>query len=269
MKKIISLVLAAALMALSMFAFAGCGKEDNILVCGVTDFPGMNEQDENGNWTGFECDFARAVGELIGMEVEFQIISWDQKYGELNSGKIDCIWNGFTANAKEKDGTERKDLVDFSSTYMLNQQCIVVKKSELDSYKTKADLVGKTAAVEMSSAGESFAEEAVGTDGKLIGFTAQNATFMEVKTGKSDFAVVDVLLAKNICGKGDYTDIAIVEAEELTLEAEYYAIGFKKGSDLTAKVNEAIKTLNENGKLLEIAKRYGLENSLQVAEFNG
>ena len=74
--------------------------------------------------------------------------------------------------------------------------------------------------------------------------------------------VVDSLLAKNVVGQGDYTDLAIVDSIELA--AEYYAIGFKKGSDLTAKVNEAIKTLNENGKLLELAKKYGLENSLKV-----
>lgn len=266
MKKIISLVLAAALMALSLFAFASCGKEEDVLVCGVTVIVDMNEQDENGNWTGFESDFARAVGELIGMEVKFQKIDWTQKYIELNSGKIDCIWNGFTANSSD-DGIPRKDLVDFSSTYMLNQQCIVVKKSNLDSYKTEADLVGKTAAVEGGSAGAEYAKKAVGENGELIEFPAQNATFMEVKTGKSDLAVIDILLAKNVCGKGDFEDLAIVE--DIVLPAEYYAIGFKKGSELTAKVNEAIKTLNENGKLLEIAKKYHFENVLQVAEFNG
>ena len=266
MKKIISLILAMALMVLSLVAFASCGKKDNVLVCGVTIFDNMNEQDENGNWTGFECDFARAVGELIGMEVEFQKIDWTLKYNELNSGKIDCIWNGFTANSYD-DGIARKDLVDFSSTYMLNQQCIVVKKSNLASYTSEADLVGKTAAVEGGSAGADYAKKAVGTDGNLVEFPAQNSTFMEVKTGKSDLAVVDILLAKNICGKGDFEDLVIVE--DIVLPAEYYAIGFEKGSELTAKVNEAIKTLNENGKLLEIAKRYGLENSLQVADFNG
>ena len=76
MKKIISLVLAAALMLTALFAFTGCAKEDNVLVCGVTPFVGMNEQDENGNWTGFESEFAMEVGKLIGMEVKFQLIDW-------------------------------------------------------------------------------------------------------------------------------------------------------------------------------------------------
>lgn len=261
MKKIISLVLAMALMACSLFVFASCGKDENTLVCGVTIFENMNEQDENGNWTGFESEFAMEVGKLIGMDVKFQLIDWSQKYSELNSGKIDCIWNGFTANSYD-DGVARKDLVDFSYSYMLNQQCIVVKKSNIDAYTSEEDLVGKTAAVEGGSVGASYAKDAVGENGKLVEFPAQISTFLEVNSGKSDFAVVDILLAKNICGNGDYEDLVIVDA--ITLAAEYYAIGFKKGSELTAKVNEAIKTLNDNGKLLELAKKYGLENSLNV-----
>ena len=260
MKKLLSFVLALTLLCGAAFMFSSCGKDDT-LVCGVTVFANMNEQDENGNWIGFESEFAMEVGKLIGMDVEFQIIDWPQKYSELNSGKIECIWNGFTANSSD-DGIERKDLVDFSYSYMLNQQCVVVRASELANYKSEADLVGKTAAVEGGSAGADYAKGAVGENGKLIEFPAQNSTFLEVSSGKSDFAVVDILLAQNICGKGNYQDLVIVDSIELT--AEYYAVGFKKCSDLTAKVNEAIKTLDENGTLLTIAKKYGLENSLKV-----
>ena len=259
MKKILALTLALIMCA---FCFASCGtKDDKTLVCGVTIFENMNEKDADGNWTGFESEFAMEVGKIIGMDVEFQEIVWEQKYNELNSGAIDCIWNGFTANSSD-DGVERKDLVDFSYTYMLNQQCIVVKKDNLAQYANEDALKGKTAAVEGGSAGAAYAKDAVGADGKLVEFPAQNNAFLEVKSGKSDFAVVDILLAQNVVGQGDYTDLAIVDSIELA--AEYYAIGFKKGSDLTAKVNEAIKTLNENGKLLELAKKYGLENSLKV-----
>ncbi len=262
MKKIISLVLAMALMLTAMVVFTGCGNEDDgVLVCGVTLLPGMNEKDANGNWTGFESEFAMEVAKLLDMEVKFQIIDWGQKYSELKFGKIDCIWNGFTANSSD-DGIARKDLVDFSYTYMLNQQCVVIRKDNAESIKTAEDLVGKTAAVETGSAGASYAEKATGSKDNLVTFAAQNSTFMEVKSGKSDIAVVDILLAKNICGKGDFEDLMIVET--ITLDSEYYAVGFKKGSKLKDKVNEAIKTLNENGKLLEIAKKYGLENSLKV-----
>lgn len=259
-KKIVAALLVLFMLAGTMASLCGC-KDDDTLVCGVTIFENMNEQDENGNWSGFECEFATEVAKILGMKVEFQIIDWSQKYSELNSGKIDCIWNGFTANSSD-DGVERKELVDFSYSYMLNQQCVVVKAAELDNYKTEADLVGKTAAVEGGSAGASYAKEAVGANGKLVEFPAQNSTFLEVLSGKSQFAVVDILLAQNVCGKGDYADLVIVD--DIKLSAEYYAIGFKKGSELTEKVNAAIKQLDESGKLLAIAKKYGLENSLKV-----
>ena len=262
MKKFLSLFLSILMIMLTVFSFAACSKDDNTLTCGVTIFENMNEKDENGNWTGFESEFAMEVGKLIGMDVEFQEIDWGQKYNELNSGAIDCIWNGFTANSSD-DGVKRSELVDFSYGYMLNQQCIVVKKDAVDSYKSAADLKGKKACVEAGSAGESYAETVTDKD-KIFSATAQINTFTEVKSGAVDFAVVDVLLAQNICGKGDYADLTIVDAIEL--ESEIYAVGFKKGSELTAKVNEAIKTLDENGKLMELAKKYGFENVLKVIE---
>ena len=263
MKKILSLIMSIVLIIGAVFAFASCGKkEDNTLTCGVTIFEKMNEQDEDGNWTGFESEFAMEVGKLLDMDVEFQIIDWGQKYNELNSGAIDCVWNGFTANSSD-NGVKRSELVDFSYGYMLNQQCIVVKKDSVDTFKTADDLKGKKACVEAGSAGAAYAETVTDAD-KIFTATAQINAFTEVKSGAVDFIVVDIVLAKNICGNGDYADLAIVDAIEL--ESEIYAIGFKKGSDLTAKVNEAIKTLNENGKLMELAKKYGFENVLNVTE---
>ncbi len=263
MKKIISLLLALTMIMGTVFMFSSCKKEeDKVLVCGVTIFENMNEKDENGNWTGFESEFAMEVGKIIGMDVEFQIIDWAQKYNELNSGAIDCIWNGFTANSSD-DGIKRSDLVDFSYGYMLNQQCVVVKKDNVENFKSAADLAGKKACVEGGSAGAAYAETVTDKD-KVSAATAQIDAFPEVKSGAVDFIVVDILLAQNLCGKGDFEDLAIVEAIEL--ESEIYAIGFKKGSELTGKVNEAIKQLEENGKLAELAKKYGFENVLKITE---
>ena len=264
MKKIVALILAVAMAVMSLVVFASCGKkDDNVLVCGVTLFDRINYKDENGEWVGFDSDFAKEVGKILGMEVKFQEIQWEQKYSELSSGAIDCIWNGFTANSSD-NGTPRKELVDFSYGYMLNQQCVVVKKSNLESFKSEADLAGKTAVVEAGSAGQSYADSIVGDDGKVIKAAAQINAFTEVKSGAADFAVVDIILAQNVCGQGNFDDLCIVDAIEL--ESEIYAIGFARGSELTAKVNAAIITLRDNGTLLEIAKRYGLENSLLVQE---
>ena len=264
MKKIIALVLALVLCSLALFA---CDKKDDTLVCGITIIPGLNEKDANGNWIGFESEFAMEVGKIIGMDVEFQEIDWAQKYNELNAGAIDCVWNGFTANSTDKDASgkevKRSDLVDFSYGYMLNQQCIVVKKDKLADYTNEASLAGKTACVEGGSAGEAYVI-GVTDEANVKKATAQIGAFPEVKSGAVDFIVVDIILAQNMCGKGDYTDLAIVE--DIELESEIYAVGFKKGSELTAKVNEAIKELEANGKLMELAEKYGFENVLKVSE---
>ncbi|MBO5416858.1 MAG: transporter substrate-binding domain-containing protein [Clostridia bacterium] len=264
MKKFLCLALAIVMCA---FALVSCKKDDKTLTCGVTIIPGLNEKDADGNWTGFESEFAMEVGKILGMEVEFQEIDWGQKYNELNSGAIDCIWNGFTANSTDEDSSgkevKRSDLVDFSYGYMLNQQCVVVKAADVAKYKTEADLSGKTACVESGSAGAAYAKTVTDED-KISDATAQVKAFTELGAGAVDFIVVDILLAQNLCGKGDYADLAIVEAIEL--ESEIYAVGFKKGSELTEKVNAAIKELEENGKLMELAKKYKFENVLKVTE---
>ena len=262
MKKVLSSVLALVLLVSVVMVFASCAKEDGkaTLVCGVTDFDPMNFKDADGNWTGFDTEFAQLVGEKLGMEVKFQQIEWAQKYNELTAGTINCIWNGFTANTNEEDGTARKDLVDFSYSYMLNQQCIVVKAANKGAYTSPESLVGRNVAVEGGSAGDSYATEQIG-DGKIIDAASQISTLPEVKSGAADCAVIDVLLAKSMTGKGDYADLTIADVE---LPSEVYAIGFAKGSDLTAKVNNAIKELDAEGKLAELAAKYGLENSYKL-----
>ena len=262
MKKILAITLALVMIIGAAFTMSSCQKDDNTLVCGVTVFENMNEQLPDGSWTGFESEFAMEVGKIIGMEVKFQEIEWTEKYNELNSGAIDCIWNGFTANSSD-NGVKRSDLVDFSYGYMLNQQCIVVKKDNLANFPDEASLKGKKACAEGGSAGEAYAKEATDAD-KVLAATAQIDAFREVKAGAVDFIVVDIILAQNICGQNDYADLAIVE--DIELDSEIYAIGFKKGSDLTAKVNAAIKELEENGKLMELAKKYGFENVLKITE---
>lgn len=274
MKKALALFL-AIISVFTVLMFTGCepvgntdveqngsGTQMQTLTCGVTIFEKMNEKNENGEWTGFETEFAQEVGKLIGMNVAFQEIDWTQKYNELASGTIDCIWNGFTANSSD-NGIKRSELVDFSYGYMLNQQCIVINKTNEETIKTVEDLAGKIAGVEGGSAGESYAATIIG-DGTIEKYPAQNKAFIEVKSGVIDFAVMDIVLAKNICGKGDYTDLMIVE--DIVLDSEIYAVGFKKGSDLTEKVNQAIKTLFDNGKVLELATKYGFENTIQFTE---
>ena len=262
MKKIMYLALAAVMLTGMLLIPASCGKKDDAkLICGITDFEPMNFRDASGNWTGFDTEFAMLVGEKLGMEVEFQEIEWAQKYSELESGAITCIWNGFTANASESDGTPRTQLVDMSYSYMLNQQCVVVRAERAGEFNAPGDIAGMTAAAEKGSAGESAARDLVGEAGDVLDVPAQINSFIEVKSGAVDCAVVDILLARNLAGTGDYSDLVITN---ITLESELYAIGFKKGDDLRDRVNQAIRELYDDGTLMELARKYGLENTLTL-----
>jgi len=258
MKKIFWLILGVTLLSGMVFLTSCQRKTEGRLIAGVTEFEPMNFRDARGNWTGFDTEFALLVGEKLGLEVEFQLISWAQKFTELNAGAIDAIWNGFTATANEPDGTPRITLCDMSYSYMLNTQCIVVRVDRLAEFTSEADLAGKSLAVESGSAGESKARNLVGEEGSTIGVLQQINTFLEVMTGAADGAVIDVILANQLTGSGDYANLAIA----FELGPEVYAIGFRMGDPLRDKVNQAMVELYEEGILHEIAQKYGLEDRL-------
>ena len=262
MKKILALLLAVVMIFGCTFALASCDKSDataieekGYFVCGITYYAPMNYF-EGDELVGFDTEFAMAVAEELGLEVKFQLINWGSKYNELNGYVIDLIWNGFTYG--DEDGVPRSNYVDFTHAYLNNSQCIVVPADKLDDYATIADFAGKTGAAEAGSSGAGAVSDIDGAT--LVGVSAQTSALMEVKGGTADFAIIDVLMAESMVGKNDYADLAIVTAVEL--EPEVYAIGLRKGSDFTAKVNAAIEKLSENGKLAEIAAKYDLSNAL-------
>lgn len=246
MKKIIALLMVVAMV----LCFAGCGAEEKTVVVGYTIYEPMNYLDENGELIGYDTDLAKAVFGNLGYKVVFQEINWDNKYTDLDSGAIDCVWNGFTCNTADKDGIARADKVDFSYNYMENRQVIVTKK---DAGITKAeDLNGKFGAAESGSAGETYGKSFEGAT--IKGFTKQTDCLLEVVSGTADFAVVDAQLANSYAGNGDYADLVIVE--ELTSDVEYYAIGFKKGSELTALVNAELEKLAADGTMDKLGETY-------------
>lgn len=261
MKKIITLVVAVSLCLMVLAACSGKKtdwesiQEKGFFVCGITLYEPMNYFGDDGELTGFDTEFAQLVAQELGLEAKFQIISWGNKYVELNTYAIDCIWNGFTANSKDDDGQLRSDKVSFTIPYLDNAQSVVIKADRAGEFTSTESLSGKTCAVEAGSAGASYAATVTDSD-KIIQKTSQKDTFMELASGNVDFIVVDVLLANELVGKGDYANLA--KATSIAIDKEEYAIGMRKGSDFTEKVNEVIKKLAKNGKLSELAEKYGV-----------
>ncbi len=257
MKKIISLVLAAALMLTALFAFTGCDVKETIVV-GYTLYEPMNYLDDEGNLVGFDTELAKAVFEKLGYNPVFKKIEWSNKYTELDGGTINCIWNGFTANTADDDGVARSAKVDFSYNYMRNKQVIVTTAELAATVTDTSSLAGKIGAVETGSAGDTLLTDTL-TGAVRSGVTSQLDAMRDLSLGTADFVVVDDQLARTYVGKGDYAGLVIVEAVSGT--EEFYAIGFKKGSDLTAKVNQALEELAADGTIAKLAEKYGVSNT--------
>jgi len=251
---VLALLISAIILAATLSACFG--SDEGKLVCGITLYEPMNYRNADNELVGFDTEFAQMVGKKLDMEVEFQVIEWTQKFQELESGTIDCIWNGLTANSYE-NGRPRSEYCDFSYSYMLNQQCVVIREDKAGDIKSMEDLADKSIAVEGGSAGEHIADGAIGEGGSILKATSQLDTFREVASGAVDCAVVDILLARSLVGVGNYGNLRIADIE---FESEIYAVGFKIGSDLRDKVNKAMKELDEEGLLKELATKYGLEN---------
>lgn len=263
MKKIISLILAALLM---LTVFAGCGekknesdleyiKEKGTLVVGITDYEPMDFE-VDGKWTGFDAELAKLVAKELGVEVEFQLIEWTKKEGELAAKTIDCIWNGLTWDE------ERAEEMSLSEHYMKNKQAIVIDSKNKDKFKDAASLKNATFAAEGGSAGEDFVE-ANFPEATYVDKEGMKDVMTELLGGTSDAGVIDYIMANYLINKegSDFASLMILETDVAAAE-EYYSIAFRKGSDVTSKVDEILDTLRANGKVKEIADQYGLADAL-------
>lgn len=270
MKKI-SLAVFAMMMVAMLAVFAGCGSssntnggtadsgtaQDNSLqnvldkgtfVLGLDDsFPPMGFRDENNNIVGFDIDVATEVANRMGVELKLQPIEWSTKEMELNTGSIDCLWNGLSID------DERKQAMDLSEPYMTNRMVLVVLNDS--EYTDQASLAGKTIGVQNGSTAEKILEESdfAKTIGNTIGFKDNVTAFMELETKGIDAIFMDEVVA-NYAITSQNKDFKVLEDG---LTEEEYAVGFKKGN--TALKNEVQKYIDEmkaDGTMTQISEKW-------------
>ena len=211
------------------------------------DFPPMGFVGDNGEYTGFDLDLAKEVASRLGLEYKAQPVAWDSKDMELESGNIDCIWNGFTITGREDDYT-------WTTPYMANKQVFVVANDS--DIKSQADLAGKVVEVQADSSAEAALKEnqdLANTFGQLLTTPDYNTAFMDLEQGAVDAVAMDVIVAGYQI-KQRNADFKILDD---SLSEEEYGVGFKKGNtELRDKVQEALEEIAADGTLAKISDEW-------------
>ena len=264
-KRLVTAILMMALLlgpivSIQTPARAADGEDDNTFIVGFdAEFPPYGYKDDNGEYVGFDLDLAQEVCDRNGWILKKQPIEWNSKDMELNSGSISCIWNGFTMNGRE-------DAYTWTTPYVDNSQVVVVRK---DSGITQLnDLSGKVVAVQADSSalaaltGEDASEEnkalcATFKDLQQVG--DYNSAFMNLESGAVNAICMDIGVANyEIESRGDKFMML-----EDRLSSEEYGLGFKMGNtELRDKVQATLLDMLADGTFEEIAKKWGLEESI-------
>jgi polar amino acid transport system substrate-binding protein len=227
------------------------GNDENTFIVGFdAEFPPYGYKDDSGNYVGFDLDLAKEVCERNNWTFKAQPIDWDAKDAELDSGSIDCIWNGFTINGRENDYC-------WSEPYIDNKQVVVVKSdSGIDSLD---DLAGKTVETQKDSS----ALAALQGDNKTLADTFAsltevadyNTAFMDLESGACQAVAIDIGVAQYQVGSKDNSgDYKILDD---SISSEQYGIGFKKGNDaLKDQVQKTLDEMFDDGTVEKIAQNY-------------
>lgn len=218
-----------------------------VLKIGVAVCPPFSQKDGEGQWSGFDVELARLVCRRLGVEPEFVELAWDARSSALEDGQVDCLWSGLTARS------DLLEQMDFSQSYLASRPVLV----ETGEQPGSARQPGAAIAVEAQSACESAVSSRL-NDAAVLTLSGPTAALEALLQGQAQGAVVDVLVARA------YPDAALNVVESLDLGTEEFAVAFRKDSDLTAAVDTALEELQTSGVLSDLARRYGMTDSLVV-----
>lgn len=256
-KRVLALALAAVMTVGMVSAVNVQAEERDTLVVGFdAEYPPFGYMDDNGEYVGFDLSIAQLVCDKLGWELIKQPINWDSKDMELNSGNIDCIWNGFTINGREDDYT-------WSDPYVNNEQVMVVAADS--GIESLADLAGKNVVVQAASAALDALNsednaELTASFASLTENPDYNTAFMNIDSGAADAVAVDIGVAVYQLAQRDEGKYVILDE---AIQSEQYGIGFQLGNEeLRDTVWAEVLKLNEEGKIVELAEEYGIDTAM-------
>ena len=264
MKNIVKGIIVVAIILVVALGILKINQEENTndkksFVVGLDDsFPPIGFRNENNEIVGFDIDLAKAVSEELGMEVKFQPISWASKEQELNSGNIDCIWNGFAYNE------ERAATMTLSDPYIQGENYFILKNGS--KVTSQEELIGKKIGVQTGSIqAQDLEKSEFGKQVEIIQYGDNLTAFMDLETEG-----IDALFCSNIIGNYLITsknkDYETVSSENITV-SKGSVIAFKQGNtELKDEIQNALKKLDEEGKLEEISNKWFGKNMIIINE---
>lgn len=259
MNKHLSGIVTALTMMLTAFGGTGVSAERTEFTVGFdAEFPPYGYRDDNGEYVGFDLSLAEEVANRRGWTLIKTPIDWDSKDMELETGAIDCIWNGFTIEGRENDYT-------WSVPYVDNSQVVVVKEDS--GISSPSDLAGKVVAVQTDSSalaaftGENATEENIALYESFASLTQigdYNSAFLNLDSGAVDAVCLDVGVAKYEVEARDGFVIL-----DVPVASEKYGIGFMKGNtELRDEVQETLFEMLDDGTFARIAEEWELSDNV-------
>lgn len=240
-KKIVLALLLVAVVLTAVLGAAACTKTELI---------------------GFDVELAQAVGKDLGVEVEFQLINWNNKENELESKNVDLLWNGMTITE------EREAQMEISEPYMLNEQVAIIRKADASKFDSLDKmLASKKWTAESGSAGAELIPELGAT---LIGVSSQINILTELNAGSADIGVMDSVMASYYINEtgSEYADSLMIAPVKIASKDEYYGIAARKGEvALMDKINTSLAKLYADGTVGKIAEKYGLTDVIRPVEY--
>ncbi len=209
-------------------------------------YPPFNYQDESGQLTGFEVDFANALAKELGVKAEFQPTKWDGILAALESKRLDVVINQVTISE------ERKQKYDFSAPYTVSGIQALTRKTDADSIKTSADLAGKKVGVGLGTNYEQWLKENV-PQADIRTYDDDPTKFQDLNVGRIDVILVDRLAAFEMVEKtGDRLAVA-----GDAFSRQESGIALRKGNpQLLAAIDEAIAKLRADGTLKQLSEKW-------------
>ncbi len=194
------------------------------------------EFEEGGETKGFDYEVVAAMGEQLGLDVEFRTTPFDTIIPSLVAGDCDMIASAMTIT------DERAEQVDFTEPYFDADQSLLILAEDEGTFSTLEDLAGKTIGVQVETTGAAYAEENLPEGATLREYQTGDEMFLAMTSDDIKAALQDFPVNAYRASQGD--EFVVTETFPT---GEHYGFAVQKGSSLLGALDEALAAIRDDG----------------------